>query len=331
MSCPFLYNPAIKAVNCGCLFHLKGICLSHALLLDKSTRLTSISAGDVLFAFSSVYWLSGIANLLKATYYGATRIITTKPFSSEYLLLLIEKYKITHIFASLQQINQAIKYEDIKSVDLSSVKSVALNSQKIPNPEYTEIRKYFKNAVPYNMFGLSELGGAISISRGFQLSLDGSGKLVNGIKVKIVDENGNRLGIGERGRISVNCAYYFNGYYGKEAVESIFDNENFLKTGDIGYFDADGYLHVLGREIDMIKYNNFQISPKEIENVLNQNPAIKTACVVGVANLNENLVTALIIRNKDSTISEDAIHTLISGISSFQFKRCLEKKKKTKY
>lgn len=283
------------------------------MLLDKSTRLTSTAAGDVLFAFSSIYWLSGIANLLKATYYGATRIITTKPFSSEYLLQLIEKYQITHIFASLHQINLALKYENIKSVDLSSVKSVVLNSQKIPLPDYSTIRQHFKNAVPYNMFGLSELGGAISISRGFQLSLDGTGRLVNGIKVKIIDGNGNRLGVGERGRICVKCAYYFNGYYGKDGFESIVDNENFLKTGTIGYFNADGYLHVLGRENDMINYENFQISPKEIEYVLNQSPAIKSSCVVGVVSLNKNLATALIVRNKGTTISEDEVHTLIAG------------------
>lgn len=281
--------------------------------MDKSTRLSSVAVGDVLFAFSSVYWLSGIANLLKATIFGATRIITTKPFSSEYLLRLIEKYKVTHIFASLHQINKVLKYKDIESVDLSSVKSMALNSQKVPHPEYTTIRQYFKNAVPYNMFGLSELGGAISISRGFQLSLDGTGKLVNGIKVKIVDEYGNRLGVGERGLICVGCAYYFNGYYGKEGIPPIFDKENFLKTGDIGFFDADGYLHVLGREIDMIKYKNVQISPKEIECLLNQNPAIKIASVVSVVSSNENLLTALVVRYKELTISESEIHSLVAG------------------
>ncbi|XP_055313634.1 probable 4-coumarate--CoA ligase 3 [Sitodiplosis mosellana] len=306
------FETAIIAGSFGISGQLEGICLSHALLLDKSTRLTSTAAGDVLFAFSSIYWLSGIANILKATYFGATRIITTKPFSAEYLLRLIEKYKITHIFASLHQINLALTFENIKSVDLSSVKSVALNSQKVPRPEYASIRQYFKNAVPYNMFGLSELGGAISVSRGFQLSLDGTGKLVNGIKVKIVDEYRNRLGVGERGQICVHCAYYFNGYYGKEGKNSIVDEENFLKTGDIGYFDADGYLHVLGREIDMIKYQNFQVSPKEIESVLNQNPAIKSSCVVGVASSDVTLVTALIVRYKDLTISENEVHSLVA-------------------
>lgn len=283
--------------------------------MDKITRLTSITDGDVLFAFSSIYWLSGIANLVKATFYGSTRIITTKSYSPEYLLELIEKYKITHIFASLHQINAAFKQTSIKTVDLSSVKTVALSEQRVPQDDYTSIRKYFQNAVLYNMFGLSELGGAISVSRGFQVNLNGTGKLVNGVQVKIVDENGNRLGVEERGRIFAKSDYYFNGYYGKKTIESIIDQENFLNTGHIGYFDAMGYLHVLGREIDMIKYQNYQISPKEIENVLlHQNAAIKSACVVGVQTLEEDLVAALIILNKNANISENEVHTLISGI-----------------
>lgn len=281
--------------------------------MDKSTRVTSVADGDILFAFSSIYWLSGIANLVKSTFYGTIQIITTKSYSPDYLLELIEKYKITHIFASLQQINAALHQVADKPIDLSSVKSVALSGQKVPQNDYTTIRKHFENAVPYNMFGLSELGGAISISRGFQVSLNGCGKLVNGLQVKIVDENGNRLGIGERGRIFVKSDYYFNGYFGKEDMESIIDQENFLKTCNVGYFDPMGYLHVLGREIDMIKYQNYQISPKEIENVLHQHDAIQLACVVAVATLEEDLVAALIVRTTNAAITEDDVHNLISG------------------
>lgn len=295
--------------------------------MDKSTRLSSISCGEILFAFSSIYWLSGIANLLKATFYGATRVITTKSYSPEYFLELIEKYKVKHIFASLQQINSALKDKNIQTTDLSSVSSVVVGGRKLPHNDYAAIRNYFKNAVLYNMFGkkkiisfryaiclftfyslgLSELGGAISVSRGFQLTLNGRGKLMNGIKVKIVDQNGNRLVIGERGRIFVKSDYYFNGYYGKAEIGAFVDKENFLKTGEFGYFDVDGYLHVLGRECDMIRYENIQIVPEEIEEVLSQHPAVKCVCVVGV----NNLVTALIVRN--GTISENEVYTLISG------------------
>lgn len=287
--------------------------MSHALLLDKSTRLTSIASGEVLFAFSSIYWLSGIANLLKATYYGAIRIITTKSYSPEYFLELIEKYKITHVFASSQQIYSILKHERINSTDLSSVLSLAISGQKFSTDECSVIRKNFKNAVPYNMFGLSELGGAVAISRGFQLPLYGSGKLVNGIKIKITDENGNRFGIGERGRISVQTDYFFIGYYGKKGIESIIDQENFLNTGMIGYFDVFGYLHVLGRDDEMIKYQNVRISPKEIEQFLIQHPAVMSICVVDVPKSGDNLVTALIVRNKNFDISEDDVLKLVSG------------------
>lgn len=294
--------------------------MSHALLLDKCTRLHSISCGEILFTFSSLYWLSGIGNLLKATYFGATRIITTKPYAPELLLQLIEKYKITHLFATSQQLLSALSHESIDKMDLASVKSIAFSGEKVSHDQYSSMRKYFKNAMPYIMFGISELGGAISISRGEQLKLNASGRLVNGTQVKIVDEDGKRLGIGERGQIYVKSAYHFLGYYGKEGTESIIDQEQFLKTGKIGYFDHSGFLFVIGREIDMIKYQHHQISPLEIEYFLGQNPSIETVCVVDVTK--DNLLAALIVPNKDATISEENVLKLVSGNSNSEFIYC---------
>lgn len=300
-------------------FRFQGVCLSHAQLLDRCTRLNSVISGDVLFAFSSVYWLSGIGNLLKATYFGATRIITSNPFNAELLLQLVEKYKITHLFISLQQIISVLSLESIETADVSSVKSIALSGQNLTASQYFNIKKYFTNALPYNMFGICELGGAISILYGSQSDLNSSGSLVNGIQVKIIDENGNRLGIDGRGRIFVKSPYLFIGYYNRIDTESIADDEGFMRTRYIGYFNADGYLHVMGREVDMIKYQNFQISPKEIENVLNQHSAIKSACVVGISNKrDENFVAAVVIPKKGCKITEDEVHSLISGICTLK-------------
>lgn len=297
------------------IFNLfKGVCLSHAQLLDRCTRLNSVVSGDVLFAFSSVYWLSGIGNLLKATYFGATRVITSRPYSAELLLKLVEKYKITHLFASLQQINSVLNLECIGSVDLSSVKSIALSGQNLTSGQYSNMKKFFVNAVPYNMFGICELGGAVSVLYGSKSGSYSSGSLVNGIQVKIMDDNGNRLGVDGRGRIFVKSPYLFIGYYNKIETEPITDDEGFMRTRYVGYFDADGCLHEMGREIDMIKYKNFQISPKEIENLLIQHPAILSACVVGISSKkDDNLVAAVVIPNKGSKITEDEICNLVSG------------------
>lgn len=270
----------------------------------------------MLFAFSSVYWLSGIANLLKAAYFGATRIITTQPYSDRLLLELCEKYKITHLFASSKQMISALKSDGVDSMDLSSVKLLALSGPKVRLEEYAFMRKHLRNAVPCNMFGISELGGAVSMSRGGELNLNASGKLLNGMQVKIVDKDGNRLEIGERGQICVKSGYYFIGYYGKEHSQSILDEQGFLATGHIGYFDEDGFLYVIGREIDMINYGNVLVSPMEMENLLIQCPAIKSVCIVAVCSPKSQhlpLLAAVIVRSKNASISGDEVLNLIAG------------------
>lgn len=307
-------------------YRFAGVCLSHAQLLDLCTRLNSVVSGDVLFAFSSVYWLSGIGNLLKATYFGATRVITTRPYTAELLIELVQKYKITHLFASLPQINAALNMEAIASTNLSSVKFIALSGQKITAIQHSQLKKHFINAVPYNMFGLCELGGAVSVLRGDQPNASSSGLLVNGIQVKIMDENGNRLGIDARGRIFVKSPYLFIGYYNKGETDPITDDEGFMRTRYVGYFNDDGFLHVIGRESEIIKCQNAQISPKEIENVLIEHPAIKSVCVVGITNKNgDNLLAAVVIRNKDCNASEGEIRTLISGIELNLCENCYNK------
>lgn len=289
--------------------------MSHALLLDKCTRLNSIGCGDVLFTFSSLNRLSGIGNLLKATYFGGTRIITTKPYAPDLLLELIEKYKISHLFASSHHILLALNQAWIEKVDLTSVKSIALSGPKMSLEQYKNMKQYFKNATPYVMFGISELGGAISIARGDQLNLNGTGKLMNGIQVKIIDENAKRLGIGERGFICVKSVYNFLGYFGRDNVQSIIDDEQFVRTGHIGYFDNNGFLYVIGRDVDVIKYGNQLISLKEIEESLVENPNIEAVCVVDVINrFTDNMsLVALVVKIKNSTISEEEIQNLVSG------------------
>lgn len=256
-----------------------------------------------------------MGNLLKATYFGATRIITTKPYAPDLLLQLIEKYKISHLFTSSQHISDVLNHELIDKVDLSSVKSIALSGQKMSLDQYANMKQYFKNAVPYILFGISELGGAISVARGDQLKLSVAGKLVNGTQVKIVDENGKRVGIRERGHICVKSAYHFLGYYGKENLDSIIDHEQFVRTGNIGYFDNSGFLSVLGREVDMIKYQNYLISPKEIEDCLCQNPDIQSVCVVGLKN--NTSLAALVVKSPNTAISEAKIIDLVSGNNQF--------------
>lgn len=302
----------------------KSIRLSHALLLDKITRASSVTSDDILFAFSSLYWLSGIGAMLKGTIYGATRLITSQSFSPETLFRLIENYKITVLLIPTHQMQLALKHKSIQSTDFSSVKILATGGQKTAFNQYLEMKKYLINGSVNIMYGMSELGGAVSINvlNDIQSAKDTVGKLVSDTTVKITDDDGNRLGIGLKGRLCVKSSFMLTGYSDEPAshdsTTNTIDSEGFFKSDDYGYFDDNGNLYVIDRQAEIIRCNDSQISPIEIENHLIQNAYIKAVCVIGIPDATaHSLLSAVVIRNDNSTISENEISNLVSGIMCY--------------
>lgn len=164
--------------------------------------------------------------------------------------------------------------------------------------------------------GMSEIAGVASIDYPGPSGKDSVGPLVGGSKVKIIDEEGKRCGPNVDGEICLKVNYKFLGYFGnKEATEELFDAEDFLHTGDIGHFDDDGLLFIVDRKKDLLKYNNFQISPSEIDCYLIESSHIKSACVVGIPGEGTDLPAAVVVRANGSNISEKDVFDLVAGNS----------------
>lgn len=146
-------------------------------------------------------------------------------------------------------------HDESRAPKLPSVRLCFLGRTKIPSDQYAEMKKLLPNAAPYNAYGLSELGGSIALNIPHYAKQSTVGKLISGITVKIVDNYGSRLGIGEVGRLCVKSPFPFIGYHGdRDSTISISDAENFLLTGDTGYFDDEGFLyHATGRYADWVR------------------------------------------------------------------------------
>lgn len=91
---------------------------------------------------------------------------------------------------------------------------------------------------------------------------------------------------------------YFQGYYNNaEATKQLFDEDGFIKSGDLGYFNDDGMLFVVDRKKDILKYKAIQVNPSEIENVIESIKGVEAVSVVGIPDeLCENLITAAIVK-----------------------------------
>jgi acyl-CoA synthetase (AMP-forming)/AMP-acid ligase II len=126
------------------------------------------------------------------------------------------------------------------------------------------------------------------------------GKLVAGTEMRILslDDPDKDLGVGETGEIAIRGPQVMKGYLGRpEATDAMIDRDGWLHTGDVGHVDADGWLFVVDRVKELIKYKGFQVAPAELEALLLTHPGIVDAAVIGVYNDENNEVPhAFVVR-----------------------------------
>ena len=105
------------------------------------------------------------------------------------------------------------------------------------------------------------------------------------------------------------------GYIGnEEATRNTIDDDGWLHTGDIGYYDQDGFFYVTDRMKELIKYKGSQVAPAELENILLSHPEVVDAGVVGVPDEEAGeLPRAFVVKREGSVVTEDEIATLVSG------------------
>jgi long-chain acyl-CoA synthetase len=125
--------------------------------------------------------------------------------------------------------------------------------------------------------------------------------------LKVVDEDGNELPIGERGELCVKGPQVMKGYWQRDdATKESFDAEGWLKTGDVAVIDADGYVAIVDRIKDLIIVSGFNVYPNEIEDVVAAHPKVANAAAIGVPDEKSGEAVKLFVvpSSPDLTIDE---------------------------
>lgn len=274
---------------------------------------------DIFFTTAPLHWISSCTVLVSGTINGCTRVITTKPFTPELQSRAVEHYKATIAGGLPYQLILMLKGGFITKTSMSSVRRLLIGGGKVPPSLIDDLKPYLRPDATFTIFyGLTESGGAVA---GAHMSTGSDkvpvGRLIDGMVVKIVDEDGNRCGINTNGEICIKYPYKFIGYYGdKELTERVIDNEGFFLTGDIGHFEADGNLYIEDRKKDLIYHPDEHVSPTDIETVLYKSPDVKVACVVGIPD--GPIIewpAAVIVRKDKSNVTEEDLCKLVESAS----------------
>jgi len=132
---------------------------------------------------------------------------------------------------------------------------------------------------------------------------------VKGVKVKILDENGNEVPRGEVGRIFVGNTFPFEGYTGGGHKQII---DGLMSSGDVGYFDEHGLLYVSGRDDEMIVSGGENVFPAEVEDLISGHPEVVEATAVGVEDKEwGQRLRAFVVKAEGATIDEEGIKAYV--------------------
>jgi long-chain acyl-CoA synthetase len=176
-------------------------------------------------------------------------------------------------------------------------------------------------------YGLSETAPVVAFNQLQRPSRPGTvGLPIFGVEIRCVDDHDRPVASGERGEIVVRGPNVMKGYYNRPEATAETMRGGWFRTGDIGQFDADGYLSIVDRKKDMILRGGFNVYPREIEDVLMTHPAVSLAAVIGVpdARLGEEVKAFVVLRPGATANTDELVSWAREQMASFKYPRQIE-------
>ncbi|VEG51251.1 acyl-CoA synthetase [Mycolicibacterium aurum] len=268
----------------------------------KANEVTSLPAP----MFHALGFLHGtIAMMLGST------LVLRRKFKPATVLADIEKHKATAIVVVPVMLSRMLDELDKTSPkpNLSSLRIVFVSGSQLGAELATRALKEL-GPVVYNLYGSTEVAFA-SIAGPKHLSIDPStvGPVVKGMKVRILDDNGQDVPRGQVGRIFVGNFFPFEGYTGGGGKQII---DGLLSSGDVGYFDENDLLYVSGRDDEMIVSGGENVFPAEVEDLVSGHPEVVEATALGVEDKEwGHRLRCFVVKVEGATVDEDAIKAYV--------------------
>jgi acyl-CoA synthetase (AMP-forming)/AMP-acid ligase II len=240
-----------------------------------------LGAHDKAILSSPIYFNAGRSFTLGIIYFGG-RMILHERFDAEEVLKTIEREKVTYVGAVPVMCERMLHVLEGKKYDTSSLRCLAITGGKV-HPSVLDALK--KNLTPniYRTYASTDSGQmAISKPGDMDDKPNSAGRPVWCVDLRIVDEVGKPVNVGDVGEIICQSPLATHGYYKNPDATNASFKDGWFYTGDLGYFDEEGYLFVSGRRKDMVKSGGISIYPLEIESVIYSHPDVLEAAVIGV-------------------------------------------------
>ena len=260
--------------------------------------------GAPLFTFAGI---SFIFNPMKMGMVG----LYQPKFDAGEWLRIVERERPTMAFLVPAMAELLVAHPDFATADLTSLNAVSIGSAPLAPNTLLMLVERLPQASVTNSYGMTEAGPAFIVMPQEEVTkrIGSVGKPIPPMEIKIVDDDGNERAPHEVGELLTRLPGRQREYYNDtEATESTWTRDGWLRSGDLGYLDDDGFLYLVGRKKDLIVRGGHNVYPTDIESVILEHPAVREAAVVGVPHdvLGED-IAAFVVRKPDTAVAGDEL------------------------
>jgi acyl-CoA synthetase (AMP-forming)/AMP-acid ligase II/uncharacterized membrane protein len=271
-----------------------------------------LKAREKTFIVAPLFHSWGFAHFTLGLMLGSTYILKRK-FDPENTLSTIAEHQAQSapmVPVMVQRIMQ-LPEETRTKYDLSSLRTIPLSGSALPGELAIQFMDEFGDVL-YNLYGSTEVAWAsIATPRDLREAPGTAGPPPRGTILRIYDENGKELPQGETGRIFVGNEMLFEGYTGGGGKDVI---DGLMSSGDVGYLDDEGRLHVSGRDDDMIVSGGENVFPREVEDLISNMKGIDEVAVIGVDDEEfGQRLKAFVVTKGSGAPSEDEIKSKVKS------------------
>jgi long-chain acyl-CoA synthetase len=293
----------------------KGVMLSHRnILSDAQANVEVIEAvsDDRFITISPLFHVFGQTNILISAMLVGAGIVLIRKFSPKTVLEAIERHKVTFMAAVPTMYLMMLTHLREKTFDLSSLRVCHSGAAPLAVETFHDVERYFGAPVQEG-YGLSEASSIVCSNPMQGPRKPGSvGLPLRDILIKVLLDDGIEAAPGEIGELHVQGDVVMLGYYNRpeESEKSLlpFTDGLWLRTKDLGYKDADGYIYIVDRTDDLINIGGVKIYPREIEEVLYRHPSVQAVAVTGVpSTMYHEAIKAFVVLKADQACTKESL------------------------
>lgn len=326
---------AVQMYTSGTTGKPKGVMLPHrsfvavvASLRAAGDRWIGWSSADVSLLGIPSFHIGGMWWAMTGFSFGAANVVLPT-FVGWRALELLQRHRVTKACMVPAMLQLCMAEPDCRQADFSSLQTIVYGGSPIPRPNLEAAMRTFGCGFA-QIYGLTETGNtAVCLRPEDHLRpelLEAAGRPYPGVRVKIVGPDGNSLPAREVGEICLRSPANMLGYWKRPDATAATLRDGFVHTGDAGFLDEEGYLHVCDRLKDMVCTAGENVYPAEVESVLCAHPAVAEAAVIGVPDdrWGEVLKAIVVLRKGSAVTPAELLAATRRRIAEFKVPRSVE-------